>query len=96
MDIISYIRPRSKKVGSTEYENGRTYAFKSMVNIYLLFRKNYDQTRQSIYFFTYVNKMIDTCSQLDNDFARGQVDAYKETFEHFKPRRKDERCTIQD
>lgn len=97
MDVLSFIKPKSKIVAKTEYEEGRVYAFKSMVNIYMTFRKSYDQTRQSIYFFSYITKMIDMCGQREGDFSRGQVDAYKETFNYFRPsKRKDSKCTIQD
>jgi len=97
MDVLSFIRPKSKALAETEYEKGRVYAFESMINIYMLFRKNYDQTRQSIYFFTYITKMIDMCGQRKDDFSKGQVNAYEETFNYFKPsRRKDLKCMIQD
>jgi hypothetical protein len=90
MDVVSYIRPKSKIVGDTEYEKGRTYAFKSMVNIYFLLRKSFDQTRQSIYFFSYLKRMRETCGEKEGEFARGQVDAYTETYEHFRPSKKKE------
>lgn len=85
MDVLSYIKPKSNKVGTTEYENGRIYAFKSMVNIYMTFGRYYDQTRQAIYFFTYLKKMSDTCRMIGNEFSKGQTDAYDETFNHFRP-----------
>lgn len=88
MDIFSYIKPKSKAVAENDYEKGKVYAFKSMIDIYILFGKNFDQTRQSIYFFSYLKNMSKMQSEKEEDFYKGQVDAYEETFEHFRPKRK--------
>jgi hypothetical protein len=88
VDILGYLTPLSKVEGKTEYEKGRQYAHKSMITIYKLIGKYVERTRQYIYFFTYTNKMSEILCKKDDDYSIGQADAFKEIFEHFKPRRK--------
>lgn len=87
MEIRSYIIKKSKEVTKTEYDKGKIFAYKSMLNIYDTFSAFYkDKTRQSIYFFIYTRKMGEMYRPKEDEYSKGQADAFNNTFEYFRPK----------
>ena len=88
MDVTKYLTPLAKMNAETDYDRGRKYAFKSMLNMYPYLGRFFDKTRHQIYFFAYTTKMRDLRRGEEGDYAQGQADAFEEVFNHFKPKRR--------
>lgn len=87
MEILRYLTLSAKTEPTNDYERGKQTAFKYMISMYKLFSKSYDRTLSSIYFFAYTKKTEAKLKELEDDFSRGKLDAYTETFERFRPKR---------